>query len=745
MPFSRSDLTNAGIPQNILIETLYQVTVRRKDVLETLPRRAMIGGVRNRYPAIKTLGDLFDYTPDTKPFRDFKAGILAMASQICAVDAAFTGIKTIPSASFSTLEEGLRAFLPAYCDAKLKRAELLNLNLEPTRLHCSVIQKLFDEHTKDNSRSRVAGELKTTKQNLEDKLYSARDDFNRMFFLNETPDNIEASPLLVKMVRDVRSAFGSTGSKTELARISGIKSPRMLEFLALILGITILESGTVVPFGRDGAGGSQIILNKGRVKTILKQEGIPISFSDFRILMSSEFKDNDLRSALEQYARSSEEFEVFTDKAGIERIAVKWEHLKDLTSEIIRILYDNDAWGVKNAMDPKKLRAEWERRAKLFGKKTNYYGIYTRHWRLSASRNGFVMLRWSKSDEGFLDGKKYVSRLLYENPDWTLSDVLNQAKSDGYAKVYAQGSLKTYYSSLVKDTRTEQALVAAVKILDYAPGKTLPFQDIVTEVQKTIDIQEASIRKWILRNGTTFSYFSVPGKRAVYVKLLSKKAALVTPYSSKGASSSAPVATSAPVAPAAPKSASAASLIDWGATTKAIISMVPETSKYISLVRCFDKALDIMKDGASSFADNNIFISWLRNIADFPGMTSWDKDSVRANVLRAMETYVTNFYKMKTGGDLRTDIMYDSSFYTKSESFGLGTKVKYLRHLSILPSYGLRYSPGSLEEAVCKACVLVVKARNELSGHPDTLIDMSETEKQVCGAMLLILYLATKL
>lgn len=42
MSFSKLDLTRVGIPDDILIETLYQATVRRKEVLAALPRRSML-------------------------------------------------------------------------------------------------------------------------------------------------------------------------------------------------------------------------------------------------------------------------------------------------------------------------------------------------------------------------------------------------------------------------------------------------------------------------------------------------------------------------------------------------------------------------------------------------------------------------------------------------------------------------------------------------------------------------------
>ena len=736
MAFSKQDLTNAGIPHEVRIEDLYLEI--KNGGLTTLPRRAMAKTLRNSYPYIKTLGDLFGSSPNTKSFIEFKAGILAMAPAICAVHAASQAITTVPSRGFSTLEEGLRWFLAEYIVAKRKRARYTNYQVKATENLCTVLEILFDEHSADNSRDKAAKTIKTKRQNVDHIINKkVREEFHELFFMGKTPDNIAANPNLVTLVRSFTDQFVTPGSVDRMMQLSGIKSPRMLELLALVTGDSILDSGVVIRFGESC--GADIALNSGRVKRILKNEGIPIPFSDFRILLDKEFPDPQLRASLETFARGNHEFETFIDKKGKECIAVKWEYLNDLDTEVVRILYDMGAWGLENIVSPDVLRNEWERRARLSGRKKIQYNPQYKHWRLCPTRMGYVMLRWSKGDD-FVDGQKYVSKLLFDNPGWTKDNVLKQADKDGYTKIYERRSLETYYSNAKEDHTVEDALVASVKILDYATGNTLPFKDLLKQVNgKGIPILVGQLRRWLMRNKGTFSYLTTPGKRTVQVKLISKRAPLLTTTAAwKAATVPAPaVVTPKPAVASTPS-------IDWKATFAAIMSKVPETKTFPSLIANADKVFDIMKGGDTVFRHNNVFLRWLPNLTDYESMTSWGKDSFRQSLLLTIEVFISSFYKIKNNSDLCTDILYDPTFSARG-SIGLGTMLAYLGHISLIPKARAPHRLGSIEEAFCKASTAVVSARNDV-GHPGLTVDLKESEmsSQIHDALLLFLYLASK-
>ena len=738
MQYTKQDLTNAGIPHDVKIEDLYHEY--KKGGLTTLPRSTLAATLRNKYPSIITLGDLFKSSPSTKAFQEFKKGILANASLICSVHEASSRITIVPSTAFETLEDGLRQFLSAYLRAKKDRATYMKIQIKAAEVYCTVLRRLFDEYALDNSRGRIAKDLGITTQNIDNKLKSAHEDFDKLFFQDETPDNIAVSKDLIERVREIKHRFIVPAHKNKLETLSGIKSPRILDLLALILGCRILETGVIVAPG--GRSGYNIARYKGQVKRLLKDEGIPISLDDFRILLKKEFEDEELRQDLELYALGGQEFEILTDNAtSIDRIAVRWEYLNDFTTEIIRILYDSNAWGVKNAMSPDDIRNAWEKRARHFGKKSSFHSHYNKHWRLCANRNGYVMLRRSKSDDGFLDGQTYVSRLLFDNPGWTKGDVLNQAVKDGYAFFYERSSLETYYSNAKEDHLVEDALVASVKILDYTAGNTLPFQSLLVQVNgKGIPILHGQLRKWIMRNKGTFSYTPVPGRKAVLVKLISKKAALLTSTSAwKAATAPAAVAVTAktPVT-------STVSSIDTGMASTAILSWVPETRLFPLLVANADKVFIIMKGGDTVFRDNNVFLSWLPGLNYYDSMTSWEKDSFRKSLLLTVQVFVSSFYQMKRKSDLCTDIMYDPSFTTVGP-IGLGTMLKYLGFISLIPNAKVPHRPGTIEEAFCKASTAVVHARNNV-GHPELMVNLKEDKisTQVHDALLLFLYLASR-
>ena len=743
MAYSKQDLTNAGIPHEVRIEDLYQEI--KNGGLTTLPRRSMARTLRNKYPYIKTLGDLFEpSSPNTKSIIEFKTGILAMAPAICAVHDASTAITTVPSSSFSTLEEGLRSFLSEYIMAKRKRAHYTNHQVKATENLCTVLEILFDELSADNSRDKAAKVIKTKRQNVDHIINKrVRDEFHELFYTDKTPDNIAADPNLVTLIRSFTNQFVTPGTVDKMMQLSGIKSPRMLELLALVTGNSIQDSGVVIRFGESG--GVDIALNSGRVKRILKDEGIPIPFSDFRILLDKEFPDPQLRASLETFARGNHELETFIDKKGKECIAVRWEYLNDLDTEIVRILYDMGAWGLENIVSPDVLKDEWEKRARLSGRKKIQYNPQYKHWRLCPTRMGYVMLRWSKGDD-FVDGQKYVSKLLFDNPGWTKDDVLKQADKDGYTKIYERRSLETYYSNAKEDHLVENALVACVKILDYASGNTLPFKDLLKQVNgKGIPILIGQLRRWLMRNKGTFSYQTAPGKRAVQVKLISKRVPLLTTTAAwKAATAPVPVPAPAPAA-VTPKPAVASSpSIDWKATFAAIMSKVPETKAFPSLIANADKVFDIMKGGDTVLRHNNVFLSWLPNLTEYDSMTSWGKDSFRKSVLLTVEVFISSFYQMKNNSDLCTDILYDPTFSVRG-SIGLGTMLAYLGHISLIPKARAPHRPGSIEEAFCKASTAVVPARNDV-GHPGITVDLKESEMsaQIHDALLLFLYLASK-
>ncbi len=176
MQYTKQDLTNAGIQHDVKIEDLYHEF--KNGGLKTLPRSTMVATIRNNYPSVLTLGDVFDSSPNTKPFQEFKDGILANASLICAVHEASTRITTVPSKAFDTLEDGLRQFLSEYLKAKKDRATYMKFHIKGAEVYCTVLRRLFYEHALDNSRGRIAKDLGITSQNIDDKLKTAHEDFD---------------------------------------------------------------------------------------------------------------------------------------------------------------------------------------------------------------------------------------------------------------------------------------------------------------------------------------------------------------------------------------------------------------------------------------------------------------------------------------------------------------------------------------------------------------------------------------
>lgn len=521
MAYSKQDLINAGIPLDLTIESIY--SEYKRGGLTLLPKITMSRTIGSKYPDIKTLKDLFEYPTQNNSFIAFEKGILAFGPTLRALYDDQTKSFLLPSVLPSplTIEEGLRAFLPEYLAAKRDRARFSNFHLKAKYAYCDALEMLFDENATDNSRERIAAILKCTKQNVDDKIKQAREEFHALFIEGKTCDNITIHPDLVNLIRQFEKSFQIPSDEAQFIKDSGIKSQRIRTLLCTILDYWIYDSGIVGK--RDNVNGTQLRLKIGTVKSILKEEGIPVTLDDFRILLLDAFKDDHLANALETYSKSFREFEVFTDLQGKERIAIKWEYLYDIDTEIIRILYDQDAWGPQNAMKRSEIQREWTRRSRLTKKKEYGFRPYYKHWRLCPVNNGAVMLRRTKKDQ-FVPAQEYIFKLVSNNPAWTFDDVLNQAKIDGYTNIFAFNSLRAYYTKAKDDQRLEKALEKAVAVLDYAPKKTMTYPQLLQEIRKTGNqVVSTTFDRWLKRNYKTFKVFSGPGKKRNYVTLLSKK------------------------------------------------------------------------------------------------------------------------------------------------------------------------------------------------------------------------------
>lgn len=521
MAYSKQDLIQAGIPLDLTIESIYQEN--KRGGLTLLPKVSMSKTIRQSYPDIKTLEDLFEYPTQNKSFIAFEKGILSFAPTLKALYEEQTKSFLIPNTLPTplTLENGLRAFLPEYLAAKRDRAAFSQYHLKSKYAYCDTLEMYFDEKATDNSRERIAFFLNVTTQNVDDKIKRAKEEFHDLFIDGKTCESITIRLELANLVRQFMDRFQVPASEDQLIKDSGIKSARIRLLLCTILDYWILESGIVRK--RESVSGERLEKTIGKVKSLLKDEGIPVALDDFRILLRKAFQDDQFAAALETFSKSYPEFEVFTDKQGKECIAIKWEYLYDIDTEIIRILYDHDAWGPQNAMKKSEIEREWSRLSLALKKKKTIYRPNYKHWRMCPVSNGSVMLKMTKKDQ-FIPAHEYIFKLVATNPGWTLDDVLNQAKADGYTNIYAYKSLRAYFTKAKDDQRVEKALDSSIKVLDYAPGNTLSYPQLLLRIRQTGNpIPSSTFDRWLKRNHKTFKVFSIPGKKTNYVKLLSKK------------------------------------------------------------------------------------------------------------------------------------------------------------------------------------------------------------------------------
>ena len=734
MAYSKEDLIQAGIPLDLTIESIYQEY--KRGGLTQLPRVTMSGTLRRNYPSINTLEDLFESTLCSKSILTFEAGILAYGPTLCTLydkqNKSYLLPSTLPSPL--TLENGLRAFLPEYIAAKKERAAFLNLQVKATYDYCKAIDLYFDETASNNSRDSIATSLKTSRQNVDNKIKQAQQEFSELFLDGNTVDQITIRPELVAIVKNVKDAFPVPGDKVLLDSITEIKSPRLTILLATIFGYKILDSGLVV--GNDDSG-QEIDRSIGRVKSLLKRHGIPCPLDEFTILLDKSFKNDKLKQDLETYSKSFHEFEILHDGQGKELIAVKWNYLSDLTTEIIRILYDNGAWEPKLAMSGNKLQQEWERRARL-AKRNIEYNPHYKHWRLCATKTGHVYLKKNKGVSSFLSGQSYVNQIILNNPTWSFDQFYAQADKDGYTNIYPIKSLRAYYTAATDDLRIEKALDDAIRFLGNSTNQTMAFSNLVKAIAKTGNtISANSFELWLRKNNQAFNVFSVSPSRRKYVKLLNRKAKLITTVSRTSAAKSPNVVQAAPSV--------SAPVIDWTSIEQFINLQVSEIQAYPELQGVMNKLFLILKDGKTDIAPNSCFLRWLPDLTVSNTMTSSKKDIFRITLLCTVEAYIQSFYQLKYKQDIINEINNDPSLNNQT-SAGLGTMFFFLAKKGILPAKFVTYQKNSLPLIMLKAVDSVKKARNDIA-HPNGTINLADNvmSAQIHDTLLVFLYLASKL
>lgn len=735
MAYSKQALIQAGIPLDLTIESIFQEF--KRGGMTQLPRITISRTLRDKYPSIKTLGDLFESGLNSKVFLSFEKGILDNGPTLRAFYDKQNKCYLLPSklTSSFTLEDGLRAFLPEYIAAKKERAEFQNLQVNATYDYCKAIALYFDETSSNNSREDIASILKTSRQNIDNKIKQAQQEFTDLFLNGKTVDQITIRPELTSLVKKVKDAFPVPGDKLLLDRITEIRSPRLTLLLATILGYKILDSGLVI---ENGGFGKEIDRSIGKVKLLLKRYGIPCPMDEFKLLLDKAFMDDKLKQELETYSRSFHEFEILHDGQGKELITVKWNYLSDLTTEIIRILYDNGAWEPRLAMSGNNLQMEWERRAKLAKRNVGYTPHYS-HWRLCATKTGHVFLRKNKGVPPFLSGQSYVSEIISNYPTWSFDQFYAQADKDGYTNIYPLKSLRAYYTAATDDLRIERALNDAIRFLGNSPNQTMAFSDLCKMISATGNaILAPSFERWIRKNDQAFSVFNKPGDRRKYVKLLNKKAKLITTISRSPSGKSPDVVQITPPVQVP--------VIDWISIEQFINLQVSEIQVYPSLQGVMGKLFLILRDGKANIAPDSCFLRWLPNLTKSNTMASTEKDLFRIALLSTVEAFFRSFYQLKYGLDLKDVITNDTTFVVNGP-IGLGTMISYLVNKGVLPSAFVTYPKNSLQLSIVKATNAVKKARNEVAGHPEVKVIIADNimSAQIHDTLLVFLYIASKL
>jgi len=269
----------------------------------------------------------------------------------------------------------------------------------------------------------------------------------RKIFLGETVGCVRADSNLVSWFRDLDSKLASAMPLSSFRSITGMdgRDPYSERFIMDILGIVISSSK-----GREqfvSRGNLAFARDMGKVIKFFRDCAIPVEFSDFEVFLKKTFKNEWIRRNMRDYVLHSDDYEVTQVADGSRTVALKWENLEFFPSETARILFDMNAFEVKDAVSRTDLINEYNTRARLYRKDTmsvNVPGISRHPLVMALGKSGYYKIQ--KFGETFDDGLEFARKYVCDRKDESSAqEFLDICKDEGYLRIYGERSMSTFF------------------------------------------------------------------------------------------------------------------------------------------------------------------------------------------------------------------------------------------------------------------------------------------------------------
>ncbi len=401
------------------------------------------------------VGDIFN--PELKPCKklsDLKNTLSGMTSELEAAYADASATYVLPSTPGLTPSEAISEFMSEYADildtfaGKTGSHKTWKSRAKAFRLYnipgTAITTKLRDMNY-------VATALSITRERAR-QILSEVTTSCREIFLGKTVDRIQAESSLVGWFTQLDAELATAMPLSKFRGTTGVdgSDPYAERFLMDILGVKVSTDKSREQFVSKG----DLFFSRemGKVIKFFRDKAIPVSINDFDVFLKKTFKDAEVLQKIRDFVLNSDGYEVLTSSDGQQTIALKWEKLEFLPGEIARILYDKNAFEVKDALSKDELIKEYNTRARIFGKNTistNSPNISGHTLTLALGKSGFYKIR--KYKETFTDGQQFAREYVKTNlTGSSLQDFLKLCDDKGYIHVYGNRTMTNYYYTAIK-------------------------------------------------------------------------------------------------------------------------------------------------------------------------------------------------------------------------------------------------------------------------------------------------------
>lgn len=399
-----------------------------------------------------TIGDIYSPVPKTcKKLSDLRGVLSSIATDLESAYADSSTIYVLPSTPGLAPSDAVSEFMSEYADITDKQVSKTEnyqnareIRAKAFRLY-NIPGKAFTTGLRDMDY--VATTLGISRERVRQILAEVTESC-RKIFLGETVDQIQAEATLVDWFTQLDHKLASAMPLNAFRAITGVddRDPYSERFLMDILGVYVSTDKSHEPYVSKGRN-LGFAHDMGKVVRFFREQAIPVPMADFDVFLKKTFKDAGLLKNIRDYVLNCDDYEVSCASDGSKIIALKWENLLFLPSEIARILYDMKAFDVQDAVSKEDLIQEYNTRAGLLRKDSisaETPGISRHALVLALGKSGFYKIR--KYKETFKDGLEFAREYVRIHLDGSsLQEFIGLCQTEGYIKVYGERTMTSYY------------------------------------------------------------------------------------------------------------------------------------------------------------------------------------------------------------------------------------------------------------------------------------------------------------